>query len=72
MPVTPIEILEKEAQKLSLPDHIKLIETLVRQLREKSTPVSRRIDWKELYGIGKGLWGGQDAQDYVNGLREER
>jgi len=66
------EIIEKHAANLSLHEHIKLIETLARQLREKSVPVQQRLDWTELYGLGKGLWHREDAQDYVNKLRENR
>jgi len=68
----PREIIEKHAANLSLHEHIKLIETLARQLREKSVPVQQRLDWTELYGLGKGLWYKEDAQDYVNRLRENR
>jgi len=40
--------------------------------------VERRIGkwkigkWNDLYGMGKGIWRGDDAQDYVNRAREER
>ncbi len=72
MQETPLEIIEKQAAKLSLHDHIKLIETLARQLRKKNTSTRQGLDWKELYGLGKGLWDKEDAQDYVNRLREDR
>ncbi|MBT3256983.1 MAG: hypothetical protein HN366_11065 [Deltaproteobacteria bacterium] len=29
-------------------------------------------DWTALYGFGKGLWEGEDAQGYVNKMREDR
>ena len=29
-------------------------------------------DWKPLYGLGKDLWKDEDAQEYVNQLREDR
>lgn len=32
----------------------------------------KKLDWKELYGLGKGLWKTEDAQEFVNCLREER
>ena len=67
-----LEIIEKQAAKLSLQDHIKLMEALARQLREKSIPAQQQLDWSALYGLGKGLWEDQDAQEYVNRLREER
>lgn len=29
-------------------------------------------NWAELYGLGKGLWKGEDAQAYLNRLRGDR
>jgi hypothetical protein len=67
-----IEIIEKQAAKLSLHEHIKLMEALTHQLREKSLSAQQKLEWEELYGLGKGLWDNEDAQDYVNRLREDR
>ena len=67
-----IEIIEKQASKLSLHEHIKLMEALTHQLREKSLSAQQQLEWEELYGLGKGLWDNEDAQDYVNRLREDR
>jgi hypothetical protein len=67
-----LETIEKQAAKLSLQDHIKLMEALARQLREKSIPPQQQLDWSALYGLGKGLWESEDAQEYVNRLREDR
>jgi hypothetical protein len=67
-----LQTIEEEAAKLSLRDHIKLMEALARQLREKSESAKQGLDWSAMYGMGKGLWGKQDAQDYVDGLRENR
>ena len=72
MQETPLEIIEKQVARLSLYDHIKLIETLARQLRQKNTSAKQRLNWTELYGLGKGLWVKEDAQEYVNKLREDR
>jgi hypothetical protein len=32
----------------------------------------RELNWKPLYGLGKGIWKGEDAQDYVDRPREDR
>ena len=69
---TSLETIEKQAAKLSIQDHIKLMEVLARQLRGKSISAQQLLDWASLYGLGKGLWSNQDAQDYVNSLREDR
>jgi len=69
---TTLELIEKQAAGLSLHEHIKLIEALVKQLREKSGSAQHGLDWAELYGVGRGLWTPDDAQDYINRLREDR
>jgi hypothetical protein len=72
MQENPLQTIEREAAKLSLLEHIRLMEALARQLREKIESDKHGLDWSAMYGIGKGLWENQDAQDYVNGLREDR
>lgn len=72
MDETIIETIEKQAGKLSLHDHIKLMEALLRQLKEKSISAQNELEWSKLYGLGKGLWKNEDAQEYVNRLREDR
>lgn len=64
--------LTQQADMLSMADYIELIERLVHRLREHPFPTPQRLDWQPLYGLGKGLWHDEDAQDYVNRLREER
>jgi hypothetical protein len=64
--------IEKEIERLSAKDQLKLVEKLAQQLRKSGITVKRDLDWKGLYGLGKGLWKGEDAQKYVNRLREER
>ncbi|MCF8127154.1 MAG: hypothetical protein K9N10_01460 [Deltaproteobacteria bacterium] len=64
--------IEKQAALLSLDDHIKLMELLARQLTAKSRKSQAQHDWSALYGLGKGLWDGEDAQVYVNTMREDR
>jgi len=34
--------------------------------------LKKELDWKNLYGLGKGLWEGKDAQDYVSRQREDK
>ena len=67
-----IEAIEKQAANLSLVEHTQLIELLTNQLRNKSVQLEKEVDWKELYGVGKKIWDHEDAQDYVNRVREER
>jgi hypothetical protein len=46
------------------------VEKLAHKLRKSGIVVKRDLDWKDLYGHGKGLWKGEDAQEYVNRLRD--
>ena len=62
----------KTLDAMNLSEHIKLMEALTHQLREKSLSAQQKLEWEELYGLGKGLWDNEDAQDYVNRLREDR
>lgn len=72
MPTAVIDHIAREAEMLSLPEYTELLERLVHTLRTRYQPETRQDDWQALYGLGKGLWGTEDAQDYVNRLREER
>jgi hypothetical protein len=69
---TTLGKIEKEIERLSPKDQLKLVEKLAHQLRKSGITAKRELDWKALYGLGKGLWKGEDAQEYVNRLREER
>jgi len=64
--------ITQQAEALPLPEYIELIERLVHRLKEQQLPEPQRLDWTPLYGMGKGVWNGEDAQDYVNRLREDR
>lgn len=64
--------IANEIERLSPSDQLKLVEKLARQLRKSGLAVRRELDWEGLYGLGKGLWNGEDAQKYLNRLREDR
>ena len=64
--------IEKEAEGLTPQEQLKLVERLVQKLRRSGLMLKKELDWNELYGLGKGVWKGEDAQEYVNRLREER
>jgi hypothetical protein len=69
MTETQLQAIEKDVATLSLHDHIKLMEVLARQLMVKSRRSENQYDWSSLYGLGKGLWDGEDAQTYVERMR---
>jgi hypothetical protein len=64
--------IEKEIEKLSPKDQLKLLEKLAHQLRKTGLALKKELDWTNLYGLGKELWKGEDAQEYVNRSREDR
>lgn len=66
-----LEKIEREIEKLAPNEQLKLVEKLIHRIR-KAEPVKKELDWSKLYGLGKGLWKGEDAQEYVNRLREDR
>ena len=73
MPKTvTIDKLEREIEKLLPQDQLKLVERLAHHPRKTGLSVKKELDITKLYGLGKGLWTGEDAQIYVNRLREDR
>ena len=64
--------IEKEIEKLTSRQKLKLVEKLVHQLQTGRLAIKKDLDWSKLYGLGKDLWKGKDAQEYVNRLREDR
>lgn len=64
--------IEKEIERLTPQEKLKLVEMLAHQLRKTGLVMKKELDWNKLYGLGKGLWKGEDAQEYVNRVREER
>ena len=64
--------IEKKIERLSPKDQLKLVEKLAHLLGKTGLAGKKELDWKHLYGLGHGLWKDEDAQDYVNLLREDR
>ena len=67
-----IEKIEKEIDRLIPLEQLKLVERVVHHLRKTGLAVKKELKWDKLYGLGKGLWKGEDAQDYVNRMRADR
>ena len=64
--------IEREINCLSPDEQLKLMEKLARQLRKSGLSLTMEPDWENLYGSGKDLWTAEDAQEYVNSLRQDR
>ena len=67
-----LEKIERESERLTPQEQLKLVERLIHRLRKIGIVEEKSLEWRRLYGFGKGLWEGEDAQEYVNRLREDR
>ena len=70
-----LEIYEDTVRWLSPAERLRLL-LLIAESLEDGTGLSEepvpQHDIRELHGLGKELWAGTDAQEYVNALREGR
>ena len=64
--------IDKEIGRLKPEDQLRLVKKLTTRLKKTRLATKQELDWTQLYGLGKGLWKGEDAQKYVNRLREDR
>jgi hypothetical protein len=64
-----INTILKEAATLTVVEQLELIENIIHLIKQAGKENNK---WEDIYGIGKGIWGGIDAQDYVNQTREDR
>jgi len=67
-----LEKIESQIMSLPVSEQIHLIERIARRVRSAQTNSGISLNWNDLYGMGKGIWSGDDAQDYVSRAREER
>ena len=67
-----LEKIESQIMSLPISEQIHLIERIARRVRSVQTKSGTTLNWNDLYGMGKGIWREDDAQDYVNRAREER
>jgi hypothetical protein len=67
-----LEKIESQIMSLPVSEQIHLIERIARRVRSVQTKSGIILNWNDLYGMGKGIWSGDDAQDYVIRAREER
>jgi hypothetical protein len=66
------ELYERQLAPLPFEDRLKLIAMLAQGLiKEETAPEPPVRSLMELHGLGKEIWEGIDAKDYINRLREE-
>jgi hypothetical protein len=68
--MTVAEILE-QAKRLNVQERKELVKLLVDSLDVPETAPRRQRHLSELRGLGKEIWAGIDAQEYVDQLRSE-
>ena len=59
-----------EISALELSEKLRLLELIIHNINLSSE--QQYLDWISLYGSGKEIWEDEDAQEYVNNLREDR
>ena len=67
------EIYQQHIRPLLPAERLWLIELIVHDLvTQRAEPMEKsKRSIMELHGLGKGIWEGIDAQEYVNELRKE-
>jgi hypothetical protein len=68
---TDVEEIYQQLKPLSAEDRLRLIALLARDLAPEVQSKRHERSIMELHGLGKEIWEGIDAQEYVNSLREE-
>jgi hypothetical protein len=68
--MTIVEVLE-QAKALKPSERKELVKLLIDTLDIPETIAPRQRRLSELRGLGKEIWAGIDAQEYVNRLRNE-
>jgi hypothetical protein len=66
-------IYEDHVKSLSVEERLELLAMVARDLAQQVArpPSPRKRNIMDLHGLGKEIWQGIDAQEYVNKLRDE-
>jgi hypothetical protein len=70
--VSSLQQLERAIRELQPEQQLELVERVVHQLRRRRPKAPGKVSADDLYGSGKHIWGDEDAQEYVNRMREDR
>ena len=73
MSANALEIYKQYIRSLPPAERLRLMALMARDLASETSQVGQGADRSilELHGLGKHIWEGVDAQDYVNRLRAE-
>lgn len=64
-----VQEIMRQVEKLSTRDQLEILDDLVRRAAQREPPSGTR-SILELEGLGKEIWDGIDAQEYVRSERE--
>jgi DNA-binding HxlR family transcriptional regulator len=67
--MTPYQEIRQQVENLTLDEQLRLLEELASLVRRRVTPKPKR-SIMELEGLGKEIWQGVEAQEYVNQERD--
>ena len=67
----PVQEILEEIRALSMDERKQLMKLMVDMLSETPQPPRRKHSLRELRGLGKEIWEGIDAQDYIDQQRTE-
>lgn len=67
--MTDVESLYQQIQELPVEDQLQLLALIAQGLAKPAADKRKRLS--DLQGLGKEIWQGIDAQEYVNQLRRE-
>ena len=77
-PESPMETLNVQTEigtdgrvRIDVPCHLPPGPAEVVVLIRPSRPFAPPVRWRDFYGLGKEIWGKEDAQAYVDRLRDE-
>ena len=73
MSANALEIYKQYIKSLPPEERLRLLALMARDLASETSQVGQGADRSimELHGLGKHIWEGVDAEDYVSGLRAE-
>jgi hypothetical protein len=68
---TTEDLYEQQIRPLPVRDRLELAQRIIAEIAAAAAPEGRSRSLLELEGLGAELWGGMDAQEFVNQLRNE-
>jgi hypothetical protein len=67
-----LQSIESLIYSLTRQEQLYLIQRVSDKILEDQKNKQSIAAWKDLYGIGKGIWENTDPQEYVNKIRDDR